>query len=342
MLRLESDAAQKAREPRRLGARSGFRPPGAVFSRTMPRMSRTPTGGFLACTTDIDDPCARDLLLFFYRHPRAVLTSDRLALYVGYELSAVATSLNFLSAKGLVTRVERPTTSVLMFVLTLDSQGAHQSSAHASTGNPRARDGVMTSSLLLETVFEALRGGRLCVGCLARSCGISALRVRSALAEIRRQAVTAEEFGRCAGCGVFGDTHATHSVATRPVDLSGSAILVVDDHEDTVDLYAAVLEQAGAIVQRATNLLEALNLCEQVEIDVVVTDIAMPGASGWDVFREVRMRAPSVPIVAVTGQLVPNGRALVDQGFAAALLKPIDPAHLAAVVGYLIRHERRA
>src|SRR5712691_4959482 len=38
-------------------------------------------------------PCDLDLLLFFHRHPRAILISERLAEYVGYELPQVAQSL---------------------------------------------------------------------------------------------------------------------------------------------------------------------------------------------------------------------------------------------------------
>jgi hypothetical protein len=66
----------------------------------------------------VGDPCDLDLLLFFYRHPRAVLTSERLAVYVGYELSRVAKSLDTLIAAGLLTRVQRPTASARMYLLT--------------------------------------------------------------------------------------------------------------------------------------------------------------------------------------------------------------------------------
>ena len=69
----------------------------------------------------VTDACDLDLLLFFHRHPRAVLTSERLALYVGYELSHVAKSLDALITSGLLTRVQRPTASARMYVLRMDS-----------------------------------------------------------------------------------------------------------------------------------------------------------------------------------------------------------------------------
>jgi hypothetical protein len=47
-------------------------------------------------------PCELDLLLFFYRHPRSLLTSDRLAAYVGRDPDQVGRSLDRLAATGLL------------------------------------------------------------------------------------------------------------------------------------------------------------------------------------------------------------------------------------------------
>ena len=64
-------------------------------------------------------PCDLDLLLFFQRHPRAVLTSERLGLYVGYELAEVARSLDALIGGGLLSRVQKPGGVPRMYVLTI-------------------------------------------------------------------------------------------------------------------------------------------------------------------------------------------------------------------------------
>ncbi|HWN42932.1 MAG TPA: hypothetical protein VNW71_11980, partial [Thermoanaerobaculia bacterium] len=68
----------------------------------------------LAC---LKSACDLDLLIFFHRHPRAVLPSERQALYVGYELSGVAKSLETLIAAELLTRVQR-TGGARMYLLT--------------------------------------------------------------------------------------------------------------------------------------------------------------------------------------------------------------------------------
>ncbi|MGH8137830.1 MAG: hypothetical protein ACREVV_06495 [Steroidobacteraceae bacterium] len=53
----------------------------------------------------IQHPCDLDLLLFFQRHPHSLLTSERLAAYVGYDLDQVARSLDLLTDAGLLTRL---------------------------------------------------------------------------------------------------------------------------------------------------------------------------------------------------------------------------------------------
>jgi len=62
-------------------------------------------------------PCDLDLLLFFHRHPHALLTSDRLAAYVGYDLNQITRSLDLLTDAGLLKRSQNPTHAARMYVL---------------------------------------------------------------------------------------------------------------------------------------------------------------------------------------------------------------------------------
>src|SRR5437773_5913083 len=63
-------------------------------------------------------PCDLDLLLFFYRHPRAYLITERLAQYVGYDLPLVAQSLETLITAGLLRRWPNSTHPAQLYVLT--------------------------------------------------------------------------------------------------------------------------------------------------------------------------------------------------------------------------------
>ena len=63
--------------------------------------------------------CDLDLLLFFYRHPRALLTGERLVTVLGYDGEQVAKSLDGLIEAGLLTRSQNPSHAARLYVLEL-------------------------------------------------------------------------------------------------------------------------------------------------------------------------------------------------------------------------------
>jgi hypothetical protein len=62
--------------------------------------------------------CDLDLLLFFARHPRSLLTSDQIGRFLGYDHKELAASLEGLTAAGIVTRIQNPTRLAQLFVFT--------------------------------------------------------------------------------------------------------------------------------------------------------------------------------------------------------------------------------
>jgi hypothetical protein len=62
-------------------------------------------------------PCDLDLLLFFSRHPRALVTSEQLAAWLGYELAQIADSLDVLLGAGVLTRSQNRTHAARLYVL---------------------------------------------------------------------------------------------------------------------------------------------------------------------------------------------------------------------------------
>lgn len=62
--------------------------------------------------------CDLDLLLFFARHPRSLLTSDHIARFLGYDHKRLAASLDEFTAAGIVTRIQNPTRVAQLFVFT--------------------------------------------------------------------------------------------------------------------------------------------------------------------------------------------------------------------------------
>jgi signal transduction histidine kinase/ActR/RegA family two-component response regulator len=124
---------------------------------------------------------------------------------------------------------------------------------------------------------------------------------------------------------------------TKLVDLHA---LVVDDDVDARELVAAAIGEAGARVTVAASAAEAAAIASDAEVTMVLTDLAMPNDSGYDLLRMLRAnpRTARLPIVAITAYNRPEDRErAAAAGFDAHVAKPFHPAHLidllAAIVG---------
>jgi PAS domain S-box-containing protein len=124
-------------------------------------------------------------------------------------------------------------------------------------------------------------------------------------------------------------------------DLRDLRVLVVDDEEDSRELMATILRRAGADVACAAGSRAALELFSRWSPDVVVSDLAMPGADGFELVTQVRERDPSVAALAVSGftALRDTDRALAA-GFDVHVGKPIDAAELVEAVHEAARLRR--
>ena len=78
-------------------------------------------------------------------------------------------------------------------------------------------------------------------------------------------------------------------------------ILVIDDEPGIREVLTKMLESRGHHVVACADGKSALHRFQEEPFDLVVTDLKMPGLSGWDVAREVKLRAPGTPVILVTG-----------------------------------------
>ena len=99
-------------------------------------------------------------------------------------------------------------------------------------------------------------------------------------------------------------------------------------------LYADALQRQGFQIRTAGDGLSALRALELFDPDVVVLDLRLPLADGFDVARELRRDASRahLPIIAVSGYDSGVAAAKQDPAFFAALQKPFDPDALIDVV----------
>jgi CheY-like chemotaxis protein len=77
--------------------------------------------------------------------------------------------------------------------------------------------------------------------------------------------------------------------------------LVVDDEPPVREVIGDILESAGHVVVALGDGAEAIARFAAERFDLVVTDLAMPRVSGWQVARAVKQIAPQAPVFLVTG-----------------------------------------
>ncbi len=145
----------------------------------------------------------------------------------------------------------------------------------------------------------------------------------------------------------LGTTFALSFPAANGAEPAGSAlppaprtatrrILVVDDQVAIGRMAAAMLGAHGHTVVVATSGAEALARLADAEFDVVVSDVGMPGLSGWDLVERIRARGLALPIVLATGW----GAAIAPEdararGVRAIIAKPYRMADLERVLAAL-------
>ena len=130
------------------------------------------------------------------------------------------------------------------------------------------------------------------------------------------------------------------SQASGDVDLTGVKVLIVDDEADTRALLKHALEDTGAQVATASSADETLIEMSREVPDVLISDLAMPGKSGFDLIRAVRAldedHGAGVPAVALTAYARAEDRTrALDSGFQMHISKPVEFAELRAAVASL-------
>jgi DNA-binding NtrC family response regulator len=119
---------------------------------------------------------------------------------------------------------------------------------------------------------------------------------------------------------------------------TNGTILLVDDEKYVRDSLAAVLKRRGFEVRCAEGVDDALRQHELDGIDIVVTDLKMPGADGLELLRRFATAAPELPVIVLTGHgTVASAVECMQAGAAEYLLKPVDPEALLLVLRRTLR-----
>jgi CheY-like chemotaxis protein len=157
--------------------------------------------------------------------------------------------------------------------------------------------------------------------------------------------VSAASAGAGRGATFIVELPLTASATTRPSEstesklpkdliapLHNARVIVVDDEADSRDLIASLLLDVGADVVSVGSVAEALRAIYERTPELVICDLGMPYADGFDLLRHIRSMggtAATIPVIAVTAYARDEDRErALSAGFQAHVGKPFDTRRL--------------
>jgi DNA-binding NtrC family response regulator len=119
---------------------------------------------------------------------------------------------------------------------------------------------------------------------------------------------------------------------------SRQTVLIVDDDHHILEVLEARLSSAGLRVRTAVSAREALEILKAHPVDLLITDVRMPGMGGMDLFSEARAMRPELPVIFLTAYgTIPDAVKAVKAGVVDYLTKPFEGRDLLQKVQDILR-----
>jgi len=185
--------------------------------------------------------------------------------------------------------------------------------------------------LALAALSEPPEATQACVDHLALALRAQMHRSELAVVTARKMCVAARE-NRLVASRLASDlTDSRDSFSPEPATSHG--VLVVDDYDDSRELVAMLLHDAGFMVRTAANGLEAIIAAYEMRPAVIVMDVTMPVLDGLEATRLIKTidAIRDARVIAYTAKPVLKD-VLVHNLFAAVLKKPAPPDVVLATV----------
>ena len=132
-----------------------------------------------------------------------------------------------------------------------------------------------------------------------------------------------------------------HLPDMKRIDSTGKTrrVLLVDDNKNGTPARKAALEEQGYETASATSAAEALEIFQQAEYDLVVTDYRMPKMNGSELIEELRKLRAELPVVMLSGFAETGGLSEATTGANLVLQKgPTEGLQLVRAVNRLLHH----
>ena len=117
-------------------------------------------------------------------------------------------------------------------------------------------------------------------------------------------------------------------------------VLIVDDEPNAIKVLSAIISDAGYTVIESLSSEKAIKIISQKDIDVVITDLKMPGSDGMQLFEYIVENYPDIPVIFLTAYgTVESAVYAMTRGAFYYFIKPPDYLKLKSIVGKAVEQK---
>ncbi|GBD93691.1 transcriptional regulatory protein ZraR [bacterium BMS3Abin05] len=115
------------------------------------------------------------------------------------------------------------------------------------------------------------------------------------------------------------------------------SILVADDEEDFRIIFSDILKKMGYQVRTVQNGLEAISVIENQPVDIALIDFKMPGMSGIELLKEIKLRTPQIEVIVITGMgTIDSAVEAMKSGAYDYITKPVNFEELESILRRIV------
>ncbi len=209
--------------------------------------------------------------------------------------------------------------------------------------------GIGIEAEVLPKIFDAFEQGEVRMTRQFGGLGLG-LAIAKAVVEMHGGTITVASAGKNQGSAFTVQLNTTSPRASARIDGNSPSfatdrtpnrarLLLVEDHPDTSRTLARLLTRSGYAVKTAGSMASALQLAAAEPFDIVVSDIGLPDATGYELMEQIRDRH-GIKGIALSGYgMEDDMRKSREAGFVDHVVKPVNVAQLLAVLQRVSNNE---
>ena len=127
----------------------------------------------------------------------------------------------------------------------------------------------------------------------------------------------------------------------KPLDKNTQHLLIVDDDSRIRTLLQKYLIEQGYFVSIAKDAAQALLLLQEIDCNLIILDVMMPGETGIEFTKKLRSKHNNIPIIMLTAMRETNNRITgLESGADDYLVKPFEPRELLLRINNIIKRQQ--